>query len=82
VSTTVPGQHVAGTLTVLLHAVIAQVRTTVGSLPSTPTLYVVVLVVMAFAGIIIPAVWSKRPARRKAAAEVLDRILRFLRPGA
>jgi hypothetical protein len=40
-----------------------------------------VLVVLIIGIVIIPAVWSKRPARQKAAAEVLDRIIRLLGVG-
>ncbi len=47
---------------------------------STPLLLSYGLIVMIFTGIALPAVWSRRPARRKAAAEVLDRLLRFMRP--
>lgn len=36
------------------------------------------LAVLIIGIVIIPAVWSKRPARRKAAAEVLDRIVQIL----
>jgi hypothetical protein len=73
----VPGKHVFD----LLHLNIAQViGPIVGSLSdSTPAVYGVALIVI-FVG--IPAVWSRKPARRKAAAEVLDSILRFIRPRA
>ncbi|GII29840.1 hypothetical protein Pmi06nite_32820 [Planotetraspora mira] len=32
-----------------------------------------------FAGVVLPAVWSTKPFRRKAAAEMVDRLLRFFR---
>ena len=75
----VPGKHVFD----LLHLKIAQViGPIVGSLSnSTPAVYGVALIVI-FIGIALPAVWSRKPARRKAAAEVLDSILRFIRPRA
>ena len=75
----VPGKHVFD----LLHLKIAQViGPIVGSLSnSTPAVYGVALIVI-FVGIALPAVWSRKPARRKAAAEVLDSILRFIRPRA
>jgi type II secretory pathway component PulM len=41
---------------------------------------VAVLVVLAYAGIVLPAVWSAKPARRKAAAAILRQILNA-RPG-
>ncbi|MFJ6723684.1 hypothetical protein ACIQPQ_02085 [Streptomyces sp. NPDC091281] len=34
-----------------------------------------------YAGVILPAVWSRRPARRQAALRVLDRLLDALRSG-
>jgi hypothetical protein len=37
------------------------------------------LVMLIYAGIALPAVWSAKPARRKAAAEVLRQILGVLR---
>ena len=40
-----------------------------------------ILAVLIIGIVVVPAVWSKRPARRKAAAEVLDRIVRLLRSG-
>jgi hypothetical protein len=38
-----------------------------------------VLAVLVYAGVVLPAVWSVKPARRKAAAQVLDQILSLLR---
>ena len=78
--TSVPGKHVFD----LLHLKIAQViGPIVGSLSdSTSAVYGVALIVIIFVGIALPAVWSRKPARRKAAAEVLDSILRFVRPRA
>ncbi len=32
-----------------------------------------------FVGVVLPAVWSRDPERRQAAAEMFDRILRFRR---
>jgi hypothetical protein len=68
----------------LTHAATVQVNAPVaGSFYSPGALfYGLVITVMLFIFVVGPAVWSRRAARRKAAAEVLDRILRFLRPGA
>jgi hypothetical protein len=43
---------------------------------------VVVTVVVAAVvfGVLLPAVWLRKPARRRAASEVLDRVLSTLRP--
>ena len=41
-------------------------------------LYVIALLVMAYAGVIGPAIWSRKPSRRRAAYAVLDRLLDFL----
>ncbi len=38
-----------------------------------------VLVVLVVAGVILPAVWSRKRARRTAALNVLDRLLRWRR---
>ena len=38
-----------------------------------------VMVLLVYAGIALPAVWSTKPARRKAAADVLRQILGTLR---
>ena len=40
-----------------------------------------VLTLLVYAGIALPAVWSAKPARRKAAAEVLRQILAAFRRG-
>lgn len=40
-----------------------------------------VLALLVYAGVVLPAVWSAKPARRKAAAEVLRQILAILRRG-
>lgn len=37
------------------------------------------LVVLVFAGVVLPAVWSRKRARREAAAEVLKQLLDFFR---
>lgn len=37
------------------------------------------LILLVYAGIALPAVWSAKPARRKAAAAVLRQILAILR---
>lgn len=38
------------------------------------------LVLLIYVGIALPAVWSAKPTRRKAAADVLRQILSILRP--
>ena len=38
-----------------------------------------VLALLIYAGVALPAVWSAKPARRKAAAEVLRQILAIFR---
>lgn len=38
-----------------------------------------VLALLVYAGVALPAVWSRKPARRKAAAEVLRQILSIFR---
>jgi hypothetical protein len=40
-----------------------------------------VLTLLVYAGVALPAVWSAKPARRKAAAEVLRQILAIFRWG-
>jgi hypothetical protein len=40
-----------------------------------------VLALLLYAGVVLPAVWSTKPARRKAAAAVLHQILAILRRG-
>lgn len=68
----------------LTHVATVQVSSPVVRSLSSPGVlsYGLVLTVMLFIFVVGPAVWSRSPARRKAAADVLDRILRFLRPGA
>ena len=43
-----------------------------------PVLAVIVFILL-YAGVVLPAVWSTRPARRAAAAAVLQQILDLLR---
>ncbi|MEU7691215.1 hypothetical protein FLW53_39915 [Microbispora sp. SCL1-1] len=38
------------------------------------------LVLGVFCGVVLPAVWSRQAARRRAAYTVMDRILKFMRP--
>lgn len=47
----------------------------IGSMPSVPAVAVVLAVVLVFGGVVLPAVWSRRPARRAAAAKVLAQLL-------
>ena len=37
--------------------------------------------VLIFLGVILPSVWSRKPFRRRAAADILQRLLDFLRSG-
>jgi hypothetical protein len=39
----------------------------------------VIVFILVYAGVMLPAVWSSRPARRAAAAAVLQQILDLLR---
>lgn len=70
--TSVSGHHVLA----VLNLTILQVIDPIISGLSNPWVFAVIV----FVGIALPAVWSRKPERRQAAAEVLDRILRFLRP--
>lgn len=58
---------------------LAQVSEHFGSAASSHgTLLVMAVIAVVFAALVIfPAVWSRKPARRKAALEVLDRLLRW-----
>ncbi len=49
---------------------------TMSMLVSGPSALVVLIVLSVVFGVIYPAVWSRRPARRKAAMEVLKQLLR------
>jgi hypothetical protein len=50
-----------------------------GSMPPAPTVAAVLAVALVFGGVILPAVWSRRPDRRAAAAKVLAQLLAALR---
>lgn len=43
--------------------------------------FAVIIVLVISVIVVWPAVWSDKPSRRQAASEVLDRILKFFRPG-
>jgi hypothetical protein len=46
------------------------------------TFVVIIMLTLAISVLVVwPAVWSGKPARRQAAYRVLDRILKFFRPG-
>jgi hypothetical protein len=53
-------------------------------LVAVPGLYIFVfgtaLTVMIAVLVVLPAIWSNRSSRRRAAYQVLDRILKFFRP--
>ena len=49
-----------------------------GSMPSAAAV-VALAVVLVFGGVVMPAIWSRRPARRAAAAKVLAQILGLFR---
>ncbi|MEV0634374.1 hypothetical protein AB0I77_05235 [Streptomyces sp. NPDC050619] len=44
-----------------------------------PVLLAVVVFAALYGGVVLPAVWSRKPVRRHAALKVLTRILGFLR---
>jgi hypothetical protein len=45
------------------------------------TFMIAIVLVVTISGLVVwPAVWSKKPDRRRAAYRVLDRILKFFRP--
>ena len=46
---------------------------------SVPALAVVLTTALVFGGVVLPAVWSRRPARRAAATKVLAQLLGALR---
>ncbi len=48
------------------------------SMPSVPAVVAALAVVLVFCGVVLPAVWSRRPARRAAAAKVLAQLLGVL----
>ncbi len=50
-----------------------------GSMPSVPTVVAALAVVLIFCGVVLPAIWSRRPARRAAAAKVLAQLLGVIR---
>lgn len=51
------------------------------ALPGDYTFALIFLLILAISGLVVlPAVWSKNPSRRRAAYAVLDRILKFFRP--
>jgi len=50
-----------------------------GSMPSVPTVVAALAVVLIFCGVVLPAIWSRRPARRAAAAKVLAQLLGVFR---
>ncbi len=51
----------------------------IGSMPPAATVAAVLAVTLVFGGVVLPAVWSRRPARRAAAAKVLAQLLGALR---
>lgn len=65
----------------------SQVRSRVTALRATaiPTTWLVavlfITVALIVGTVLWPAIWSRRAARRKAAAQVLDSLIRLLRPG-
>lgn len=67
----VRGASVAGLLAALMRAPQLLVTIVAG---------VVLLLLLVYLGIALPAVWSSEPTRRKAAAAVLGQILTTLRP--
>jgi hypothetical protein len=45
------------------------------SMPAAPTVAALLAVASVFGGVVLPAIWSRRPARRAAAAKVLAQLL-------
>jgi hypothetical protein len=78
---TVPEKCPGAKLAILLRLALPQVNGHVvsGISSFSPAFYAFVLGVLVIVLVVAPAVWSRRPARRKAAAAVLDLLLRFLR---
>jgi hypothetical protein len=50
-----------------------------GSMPPVPAVVVALAAAAVFCGVVLPAVWSRRPARRTAAARVLAQLLGVFR---
>ncbi|MFI6033176.1 hypothetical protein ACIBBD_03140 [Streptomyces sp. NPDC051315] len=48
-------------------------------LPAAPALFGLLVFVALYAGVVLPAVWSRKPARRQAALKVLVHLLGALR---
>jgi hypothetical protein len=67
----------------LIHEIALQVQISFGQLDLLTKPAVLWIIILCFAavfiGVALPAVWSKKPARRKAALAVLDRILPWKR---
>ncbi|MFF8968513.1 hypothetical protein [Streptomyces sp. NPDC014995] len=49
-------------------------------LPAAPALFVLLVFAAVYVGVVLPAVWSRKPARRRAALKVLTQLLGALRP--
>lgn len=49
------------------------------ALPALPVLFVAAVLTAVYAGVVLPAVWSRKPARRAAALKVLTQLLGVLR---
>ncbi|MFD7130218.1 hypothetical protein [Streptomyces sp. NPDC059894] len=47
--------------------------------PHLPVLFLAVAFLAVYAGVVLPAVWSRKPARRQAALKVLTQLLGALR---
>ena len=58
-------------------ALLAEIRPAIGKMGGDTVLVVIVLAAVLVAVVILPAVWSTKPTRRRAALAVLDRILRW-----
>ncbi|MFD9332403.1 hypothetical protein [Streptomyces sp. NPDC060065] len=48
-------------------------------LPFLPLLFTALVFIAVYAGVVLPAVWSRKPARRHAAFRVLTQLLAALR---
>jgi hypothetical protein len=51
----------------------------VSHLPAAPGLFTLLVFASLYAGVVLPAIWSRKPARRQAALKVLTQLLGALR---
>jgi hypothetical protein len=80
VHTTIPATYSAVNFSVPVHGVVPQVGSYTTGLPDVPAAMELgfVLALLIIGIVLVPAVWSRQAERRKAAAEVLDRIIQLV----